>query len=155
QLNYKAAAYLNGGEVPVRHALGAHSFYVPAQLFETGSGYLALFVTHDEFWRRLCIEIDRAEWVDDPRFATMRARFDHRAEVLDALGARLKEAPADDWVARLRPLGIAVGAVVTLDQALDGEHVRERGMVVTIDTPDGPLRLIGNPIRFGDGAQEY
>ena len=38
---------------PARQSLGAHTFYVPAQLFETASGYLALFVTHDEFWRRL------------------------------------------------------------------------------------------------------
>ena len=45
QLNYKAAAYLNGGEAPTRQPLGAHTFYVPAQLFETASGYLALFVT--------------------------------------------------------------------------------------------------------------
>jgi crotonobetainyl-CoA:carnitine CoA-transferase CaiB-like acyl-CoA transferase len=155
QLNYKAAAYLNGGEVPVRHALGAHTFYVPAQLFETASGYLALFVTHDDFWRRLCVEIDRAEWADDPRFSTMRARFEHRGELLEALGARFKEAPADEWVARLGPCGIAVGAVLSLDQALDGDLVRERGMVVTIDTPDGALRLIGNPIRFADGEQEY
>ena len=53
QLNYKAATYLNGGGPPGRQAMGAHSFYVPAQLFETASGHLALFVTHDEFWRRL------------------------------------------------------------------------------------------------------
>jgi CoA:oxalate CoA-transferase len=155
QLNYKAAAYLNGGGVPSRQPLGGHNFYVPAQLFETASGYLALFVTHDEFWRRLCVEIDRAGWAGDPRFATMHARFEHRAELLDALGALLKEAPADEWVARLRPLGIAVGAVVTLDEALDGELVRARDMVVSIDTPDGALRLVGNPIRFGGGSQEY
>src|SRR5207249_8861693 len=49
QLNYKAADYLNGGAVPTRHPMGAHNFYVPAQLFETASGHLALFVTHDEF----------------------------------------------------------------------------------------------------------
>ncbi len=155
QLNYKAAAYLNGGVLPTRQAFGAHTFYVPAQLFETGDGYIALFVTHDEFWRRLCTEIDRAEWADDDRFATMHARFENRATLLEMLGNRLKEASAEEWVARLRPLGLAVGAVTSLDETLDGDHVEERGMVVAIDTPDGPLRLIGNPIRFGDADQEY
>ena len=86
QLNYKAAAYLNGGCVPPGRQLGAHSFYVPAQLFETADGYLALFVTHDEFWRRLCVEIGRPEWADDPRFATMHGAFEHRAELLAELG---------------------------------------------------------------------
>lgn len=152
QLNYKAAAYLNAAEVPARQRLGAHSFYVPAQLFETSSGYLALFVTHDEFWRRLCGEVGHPEWADDPRFATMHARFEHRAELLDALGARLREASAAEWTERLRPLGIPVGVVADLGEALDGDLARSRGMVVSVDTADGPLRMVGNPIRT-DGAR--
>src|SRR4051812_14463632 len=146
QLNYKAAAYLNGGPVPARHPMGAHNFYVPAQLFETASGYLALFVTHDEFWRRLCAEIGRAEWATEARFATVHARFANRAELLELLSAEFKSAPATEWADRLRPLGLAVGAVATLDEALDGDLVRERGLVVTVDTDDGPLRLVGSPM---------
>jgi crotonobetainyl-CoA:carnitine CoA-transferase CaiB-like acyl-CoA transferase len=155
QLNYKAAAYLNGGGPPVRQRLGAHAFYVPAQLFETASGYLALFVTHDEFWRRLCVEIDRAEWADDPRFATMHARFQHRDELLRDLGELLRAAPAVEWVERLRPLGMAVGEVADLADALDGELARARGTVVSVNTPSGPLRLVANPIRIDDAPAEY
>jgi len=155
QLNYKAAAYLNGGDVPQRQKMGAHTFYVPAQLFETASGYVALFVTHDDAWRRLCAEIGRPAWAEDPRFATMQARFDHRAELLDELSTRLQEAPAAEWVRRLSPLGIAVGEVVGLADALDGDLARSRGMVVSVDTADGPLRMVGNPIRCSDAHQEY
>jgi len=64
QLNYKAAAYLNGGAAPKREPLGAHNLYVPAQLFETATGYLALFVTSDSTWRRLCGGVDRPQWAD-------------------------------------------------------------------------------------------
>src|SRR5262245_21257220 len=134
QLNYKAAAYLNGGSAPARQPLGAHTFYVPAQLFETASGYLAPFVTRDDIWRRLCAAIERSQWADDPRFATMHARFENRKELLEALGARLKEASAEAWEERLRPNGIPAGAVSDLASALDGELVRSRGMVVSIDT---------------------
>jgi crotonobetainyl-CoA:carnitine CoA-transferase CaiB-like acyl-CoA transferase len=155
QLNYKAAAYLNGGERPPRQHLGAHNFYVPAQLFETGDGYLALFVTTDGMWRRLCEGIQRPEWADDPRFSDMHARFDHRVELLDLLGTRLKEASASEWEERLRPLGLAVGAVKELADALDGELVRGRDMVVEIQTSDGPLRVLASPIKFGDGATDY
>jgi crotonobetainyl-CoA:carnitine CoA-transferase CaiB-like acyl-CoA transferase len=155
QLNYRAAAYLNHGDEPTRQPLGAHSFYVPAQLFETASGHLALFVTHDEFWRRLCAEIDRPAWADDERFATMQARFEHRAELLDALGVVLREATAAEWVERLRPLGMAVGEVVDLADVLDGDLVRDRGMVVSVDTEDGPLRMVGNPIRIDGEHPSY
>jgi len=155
QLNYKAAAYLNGSERPPRQRLGAHNFYVPAQLFETEDGYLALFVTTDGMWRRLCEGIDRPEWVDDPRFTTMHARFDNREELLKQLGARLKDDSAAAWEERLRPLGLAVGAVMELADALDGALVRGRGSVVSIDTAEGPLRVLANPIRFGDSKTEY
>jgi crotonobetainyl-CoA:carnitine CoA-transferase CaiB-like acyl-CoA transferase len=155
QLNYKAAAYLNGGPPPTRHASGAHSFYVPAQLFETADGWLALFVTHDEFWRRLCAELGEPGWGTDDRFATMHARFANRDALLELLGARLHEASAVDWAERLRPLGLAVGAVVSLDEVLDSEAVNRRGMVVSVDTDDGPLRMLGSPIRFEDTELTY
>jgi crotonobetainyl-CoA:carnitine CoA-transferase CaiB-like acyl-CoA transferase len=148
QLNYKAAAYLNGGPAPVRQRSGGHSFYVPAQLFETADGYLALFVTHDEFWRRLCGELGRSEWATDERFATMHARSINRQELLEQLGALLKTAPARQWADRLRPLGLAVGAVVDLEEALDGDYVRRRGMVVSVPTEDGPMWMLASPIRF-------
>ena len=51
QLNYRASAYLNDGAEPQRYPFGAHSYYVPAQLFSTADGYLALFITHDAFWK--------------------------------------------------------------------------------------------------------
>jgi crotonobetainyl-CoA:carnitine CoA-transferase CaiB-like acyl-CoA transferase len=45
---------------------------------------------------------------------------------------------------------LAVGTVRELADALDGDLVRERGMVVEIDTADGPLRVLASPIRFSD-----
>ena len=155
QLNYKAAAYLNAGTLPERHALGAHDFYVPAQLFETSDGHLALFVSHDEFWRRLSDEVGRPEWAEDPRFATTHARHEHRVELLDLLGARLMEATAAEWVERFRALGIPAGAVIDLGEALDGELTTARGMIAVVDTPAGPLRMVGNPIRCSDVDQRY
>jgi crotonobetainyl-CoA:carnitine CoA-transferase CaiB-like acyl-CoA transferase len=155
QLNYKAAAYLNGGAASPRQPLGAHNFYVPAQLFATGDGYLAVFVHTDQFWRRLCVGIDRPDWADDPRFATAHARFDNRGELLRVLGARLEEETAEEWEARLGPLGLAVGAVKELAEALDGALARSRGMVVSVETGEGPLRMVGSPIRTGDTPTEY
>jgi crotonobetainyl-CoA:carnitine CoA-transferase CaiB-like acyl-CoA transferase len=155
QLNYKAAGYLNGGPVPPRHKAGAHGFYVPAQLFETADGYLALFVTHDEFWRRVCEEIGHPEWGSDSRFATMHRRHDNRDELLQLLGEVLMQDTAARWAERLRPLGVAVGAVVGLDDTLRSRHVEERDMVVSVPTDDGPLYLLGSPIRFDDSAPSY
>ena len=83
QLNYHASAYLNNGVVPQRRPNGAHSFYVPAQLFPTADGHLALFITHDGFWRTFAAEAGIAG------FPTMAERSARRDEVLAVVTAAL------------------------------------------------------------------
>lgn len=64
----------------------------------------------------------------------------------------LKKASATEWEARLRPLGLAVGAVSTVGKVLDSDFVRDRDMLATLQTDEGPLRLLKSPIRF-DGER--
>src|SRR5260370_38637541 len=80
----------------------------------------------------------------------MVAGLDDRAELWGGGGRELMCSSAAEWVEALRPLGIAAGEVVGLGNALDGDLVRSRGMVTAIDTPAGPLRMVGNPIRCAD-----
>jgi crotonobetainyl-CoA:carnitine CoA-transferase CaiB-like acyl-CoA transferase len=141
QLNYRASAWLNDGAEPRRSALGAHSFYVPAQLFPTASGYLALFVTHDGFWRALSAETGLTG------FATMAERVAHREEVIAAVTAALSADTAAGWEARLRPRGVPAAAVRSLPEALAA-------------TPDvvvkaGRYRLVANPVRVAGYEPEY
>jgi crotonobetainyl-CoA:carnitine CoA-transferase CaiB-like acyl-CoA transferase len=134
QLNYRASAYLNNGVEPRRHPLGAHSHFVPAQLFPTAAGYLALFITHDGFWRAFAKE------AGIEGFPTMPERVASRAEVLGTVTAALAADTAASWEERLRPLGVPAAAVRTLPEALT-------------DNPDaiitaGGFRLVGSSIRI-------
>jgi CoA:oxalate CoA-transferase len=141
QLNYRAAVYLNDGVEPRRLPFGAHSYYVPAQLFPTVDGFLALFVTHDGFWRAFATEARIAG------FATMAERVARREEVLAAVTAALAADTALGWEARLRPLGVPAAAVRTLPEALAA-------------TPDavvdaGGYRLVGSPVHVAGYHPEY
>lgn len=141
QLNYHASAYLNDGTVPQRRPFGAHTYYVPAQIFPTAEGYLALFITHDGFWRRF------AEEAAVDGFATMAERASRREEVLSAVATALAADTATGWESRLRPLGIPAAAVRTLPEALDA-------------TPEalvhaGRHRLVGSPIRIAGYEPAY
>jgi crotonobetainyl-CoA:carnitine CoA-transferase CaiB-like acyl-CoA transferase len=134
QLNYRASAYLNEGTEPRRLPFGAHSYYVPAQLFPTAKGHLALFVTHDGFWKSFATEAG----IDG--FPTMAERVSHREEVLEAVTKALAADTALAWEARLRPLGVPAAAVRTLPEALAATPE----MVVRA----GDFRLVANPIRI-------
>lgn len=134
QLNYRASAYLNEGTEPRRLPFGAHSYYVPAQLFATAEGYLALFITHDGFWRSFAAEAGVAG------FPTMAERVARRAEVLAAVTEALAADTAAAWERRLRPVGVPAAAVRTLGEALSATPE----MVVTA----GGFRLVASPIRI-------
>ncbi len=141
QLNYRASAYLNDSIEPRRYPFGAHSYYVPAQLFATADGYLALFITHDGFWKSFAAEAK----IDG--FATMSERVSRREEVLAVVGAALATDTAEGWEARLRPLGIPAAAVRSLPEAL--EVTPE--MIITA----GDFKLVGSPIRVVGYTPDY
>jgi crotonobetainyl-CoA:carnitine CoA-transferase CaiB-like acyl-CoA transferase len=141
QLNYRASAYLNDGVEPRRYPFGAHSYYVPAQLFPTADGYLALFVTHDAFWKLFAAEANIAG------FETMAERVSRRDDVLAVVADALAKDTAKGWEARLRPLGIPAAAVRSLPEALEADP----GIVVTA----GDFRLVGSSIRVDGYTPDY
>jgi crotonobetainyl-CoA:carnitine CoA-transferase CaiB-like acyl-CoA transferase len=141
QLNYRAAVYLNDGITPRWLPSGAHSYYVPAQLFATAQGYLALFVTHDGFWKSFAAEAGIAG------FPTMAERAARREEVLAAVTKALAADTALAWEARLRPLGVPAVAVRTLPEALAAAPEA----IVTA----GRYRQVGCPVRVAGYEPGY
>lgn len=141
QLNYRASAYLNNGVEPRRLPLGAHSHFVPAQLFPTAAGYLALFITHDGFWTAFAKEAG----IDG--FPTMPERVSRRAEVLAVVTKALAADTAAAWESRLRPLGVPAAAVRTLPEAL----IAAPDAIVTA----GGFRLVGSSVRVAGYEPEY
>jgi crotonobetainyl-CoA:carnitine CoA-transferase CaiB-like acyl-CoA transferase len=155
QLNYLAGAWLNAGERAQRYSGSAHPYIVPAQLFETADGWLILFITHDEFWRKFCAEAGKPEWLADERFATMNARTANRQAVLGALAQLIRTRTTAQWLARLEPLGVVVSGVASLEEALASGLAAERGMVVSIPVEEHTLRAVGNPIKVEGYTERY
>jgi len=141
QLNYRASAYLNDGAAPQRYPFGAHSYYVPAQLFSTADGYLALFITYDAFWKAF------ADEAKIEGFPTMAERAVKRDEVLQVVTAALATDTAAGWESRLGPLGIPVAAVRTLPEALEAAP---EAVIAA-----GDFRLVRSPIRIGGYEPDY
>jgi crotonobetainyl-CoA:carnitine CoA-transferase CaiB-like acyl-CoA transferase len=139
QLNYRAAAYLNDGTEPRRYTGGAHSSYVPAQLFPTAAGYLALFITHDRFWQLFATEA-KLTGADIKATATMAERTARRDDVLAVVTRALAADTADHWETRLRALGVPARSVRTLPEALS-----EASPLIAAA---GGYRLVGSPIRI-------
>lgn len=155
QLNYLASAWLNAGELPVRQASSSHPYIVPAQNFGTSDGWVTLFITHDDFWRRFCQAVERPEWVDDPLFSSMASRRENRGHVVRAIADVLRGQSTEFWLERLLPLGVVVAGIESLADALASEQAIARNMVVDMPTTDGVIRTVGNPIKNSDVTESF
>jgi crotonobetainyl-CoA:carnitine CoA-transferase CaiB-like acyl-CoA transferase len=93
------------------------------------------------------------EWAKDARFASNRARVEHRAVIDTLINEALSHDRADAWLAKFKAAGIPCGKINSVAQALDDPHTAARAMIETIEHPTvGALKMLGIPFKFSDTA---
>ncbi|MFM9370623.1 CaiB/BaiF CoA transferase family protein [Streptomyces sp. Da 82-17] len=143
-----ATGYFATGERPARLGSG-HPSLVPYQAYPAADGHFVIAVGNDALFRRLADALGHPEWADDDRFATNRARVTHRSALNAKLEAVLVDEPVAHWVGLLKPLGVPVAAIRSLDEVYDCPQTAALGMVQKVDHPDvGPLRQVAFPVTF-------
>ena len=153
-MGYLAQNYWATGKSPVPMGTG-HPALAPYQAFNASDGPLMIGVGNDAQWRRFCPMLGIEEVVDDPRFATNKARVDHFDEVVALVQAKIATAPVAHWLAQCLVAGIPCSPIHTLEEALQHPQVAARGLVQTTEHPDvKALPSVAFPVRFeGQPAQ--
>lgn len=148
-LSYLAGWQLNCDAVPTRHRSSAHPTLVPSQVFETGDGHIVIMVLAEHFWEPMCGALGMPEIAHDPRFTDATERLAHRDELVTILEKRLREASTKYWLDALVDAGVPSAPVQSVPEALRGEQVRAREMVLELHHPQyGTYRAIANPVKF-------
>jgi crotonobetainyl-CoA:carnitine CoA-transferase CaiB-like acyl-CoA transferase len=144
-----ASATLVSGEEPRRFG-NAHASVVPYQVLPTRDSEIVLAVGNDRQFKLLCTEVlERPDIVADARYATNRARLEHRETLISLLKDVLRTRDAADWQRRLARTGIPTGTVRTVGAALRSPEATARNMVVRVRHPTvGDLPLVASPIHM-------
>ncbi len=150
-LTYLAVWYLNEGYLQGREPRSSHPSLTPSQLYRTKDGWIFIMCNKEKFWPVLARRLGHPEWAEDPRFASFKARLEHREEVTRMLDAALMTATTDDWVERLGG-EIPVAPVHDVAEALDSAFVREWRRTDRFERAEGgpPVQMLAPPIRLGD-----
>ena len=122
-----------------------------SETYTTGDGreFIIAMANPAREWPLLCQAVDRADWVNDPRFATPLGRLENTAilgALLDDLFARQ---PWPYWNARLSEVGITFGLVGrttdhTDDPQIAANHMlREFADRAGLKTVDSPFQVSG------------
>lgn len=149
-LNYIGTWHLTAGYEPRRTSRSSHPTLIPFQNFQTADGWIVLGCAKEKFWRRLCGVIDRTDLSDDSRFADFAARAANQVELIKILSEAVRTDTTDNWLARLRAVGVPCAPILTVPEALAHPMARERKMIASYPHPAwGTVHAIASPIKVG------
>ncbi|MFP4623882.1 MAG: CoA transferase, partial [Gemmatimonadota bacterium] len=127
--------------------------YAPNGAYETEDALVYVSAFGDTSWRKLCHALDREELIEDDRFATPAARCAHRDELDDIIEARTREFDAETLQSTLLSANVPCAPIQSPAEAMADAHLRERGMVGTVETEEGEtVAHAGNPVRLGGAS---
>ncbi len=148
---FQSNGYLTLGAIghPLKRLGNGSLFSAPVDAFQCADGHVFLAVLLEPHWRALAKLIGRPDMLNDPRFATMAARHEHRTETDAAVAAWMRTRKAADVERELTAAGIPVAEVRTYAEAARNPHVLERDMLQPIEQEDGvTIPLTGPAAKF-------
>jgi crotonobetainyl-CoA:carnitine CoA-transferase CaiB-like acyl-CoA transferase len=152
-VSYHLIGNLETGAVPTPQGTAFHAI-APYQVFAAADGGLMITAANDGLFRRLVEALGLPELADDPRFRTNPDRVTNRADLVDALEARLGTETRSVWLERLEAAGVPAAPVqdiaeVAADPQLDAVGILRRVGAYTTLAPafsaDGERPGYGSP----------
>ncbi|SFI79356.1 formyl-CoA transferase [Amycolatopsis sacchari] len=116
--------------------------------------YVQIHCGNDKQWLRFAEAIGRPELKDDPRFATMAGRGEHKAEIDAIVTEWTSTKDKVEAMVILGEAGVPAGAVRTTGEVLRDPDLRKRGIFVPVEhpvygevpIPAWPVRMSGSPV---------
>ena len=93
--------------------------------YATKDGHICVIANSDDQWSRLLTALDRADLINDARFATLAARTVHIDIVLGAVAEQLTQRTTAEWRAILDQADVPNGSMNTLAGILADPHLAD------------------------------
>lgn len=135
---------------------GSHSpGLAPLGAFKGNDGYLIIIAVLHQ-WQALCEVMGMPELLTDPRFAKINDRVRNRLVLAEFIENWIASFETDRQVIDLLEAArVPVAPVLTLQEAMEHPHLRERGTVRTVTEREfGTFDMPGMPLRFSAYAND-
>ncbi len=129
-----------------------HPSIVPYGAFPSSDGHVIVACLTEGFWHNFARCLGHEDLIEDPRFSVYEQRLANRDILQAIIEERMTRDATEYWLARLSEFDVPNAPILSIADALEQPHVRDRELVETANHPtEGPMRLVRGPIRF-DGA---
>ncbi|TQM66436.1 crotonobetainyl-CoA:carnitine CoA-transferase CaiB-like acyl-CoA transferase [Actinomadura hallensis] len=156
-LTYPAVWHLNEGFTPERTRHSAHPSLVPFQAFQASDGWFIVGCAKEKFWTRLASVIGHPEWAEpESGFGSFADRRRNKDKLIPLLEEIFRKRTVDEWLEDLYAASIPCGPINNVEQAMNEEHTRARGLRVKTEHPRfGTVEQLASPVRVGSEPPEY
>lgn len=126
---------------------GSNSFHgIPYGAFPAADGAVNIGCNRDDFWRRLCVAMDRPELGTDPRYATYAGRVQHQKEVHGITEEFTRAHTRAQITAKLTEADVPAAEILSMEEVVADEYLRGRGAMCDVDDGfGGTFTLPANP----------
>lgn len=124
-------------------------------IYETKAGFISISVMTNDQWQKLCMAVERPEWLEDDRFKTPAGRDRFADDRLALTQSVLYTKTAEEWMCVLESAGVPCAPVLTRREMIDHPQVRASQIVVELDHKQaGRIRQARNAARFEQSPAE-
>jgi crotonobetainyl-CoA:carnitine CoA-transferase CaiB-like acyl-CoA transferase len=147
-LSEMAVHFLNTGVEPQRGTPMHACPYIapPYGIYKTKEGYITISGGHKIAALSKVLRLPNLE--DDPRFDTYAKRDRNRASMEDIIEQALSKKTAEEWLPLMEKEDLWAAPVRSLPEVFSDPQVLHNDMVVTVQSPIGPLKLPGIPYKL-------
>lgn len=141
-------SHLATGKDSGRYGNG-HPTIVPYTTYRCSDGMIALAVGNDGQFAKLAEFLGNPEWANDERFKTNAARVNNRSVLDEHIKNKISRYSSNELIDELRKLGIPIGNVNTVKQALSSQQTQAKNMVLNVQHQKiGSFKTLGTPLRM-------
>lgn len=149
-----ASNYLNAG-LEAKRMGTAHGSIVPYQAFQTKSGYLTIGAGSDDQFKSLCKILNVSDLSANEKFITNKDRVKNRVELIGILSEILQKKTNSEWMEVFAEAPFAVGPVNSMKEVFNDVHIKDIGLVKTLEHPEsGEVKVVGPPVVYSEARND-
>ena len=145
-LDFQAARYLMGGEVPAQ-AGNDHPTSMPTSVYQTANGHINIAASGEGNWQRLCKVLERPDMFADVRFQSEALRSTNRIALNEAINQSTLKSGSETLVAKLNHAGVPCGPIYRIDEMFADPQVEHLQCATVVKhATRGDLKIVNQPV---------
>jgi formyl-CoA transferase len=130
---------------------GQPGWVVKCKGWESDPNAYIYFTIQEQNWKRTAEAIGHPEWVDDPEYATAKARQHHIWEIFGEIEKWLADMTKWEAVDILRQWDVPCAPVMSMKDLAYDPDLRAAGTIVEVEQKGrGTYLTVGSPIKFSE-----